>query len=138
MIRCEMHSVRCFPILFPLSIKIIRNCIYGKSACCYFVHDMMKFPTIGHIKSIFMQFIAFCLCKHENLLDLIQSLPSFIPKINRNPTCYVTSKTINIHISNPIFHRIDHGCAHLFVVIIQIRDVVPICIVWWLKIAYGI
>ena len=96
--------------------------VLGWSTLEYLHETVLIVPAVVHVKAANGEIVGvLALCQHHNLTwgcSLAQLCDGVFPKIGRYPVCHIATEAVDTHIYNPEFHGIDHGGAHVFVVIV--------------------
>ena len=92
-------------------------------------HLVFEVPRIVHVKPCCEIVGIFSLGQHQNLTvasGLTQCVDGLFPEIGRYAIGHVAAESVDAHVGNPIFHRVDHREAQIGVVVVQIGHVEPV------------
>ena len=98
-----------------------------------FVEDahelILEVPAVVHVETCGEVIGALTLSKHQNLAlagSLAQRVDGLFPEVGRHTVGHVAAEAVDAHVGNPELHGVDHGLAHLLVIIVQVGHVVPV------------
>ena len=104
--------------------------VRGWSALEHLHKLVLIVPTIVHVEAAHSEVVdVLALCQHHDLTwcsSLSQLVDGILPEVGRHAVGHIAAETVDAHFDYPELHGINHGLAHVLIIIIEVSHVFPI------------
>ena len=91
---------------------------------------ILEVPRIVHVEAAFDKvFLVVTLGEHHYVAwggSLAQLGDGVFPEVGGYSVGHIAAETVNAHFSDPELHGVDHGSAHLLVVVVEVGHIGPV------------